>query len=270
MGETPNPSGDDPVPAAGQPETGPPEAGPGRWRLLLWDVDGTLVHAGPVARAAFDLAVARALGRDPGEHGVVMSGKTDPQIAREILAALALSGEEVARHLPGVLAGLEGALAGAVDEIRRHGRVLPGVEHLLPRLHATPGVVQTVLTGNLASNAVVKLRAFGLDRWLDVEVGAYGSDHHDRRALVPLAVEKASTRSGHRFRPEEVWVIGDTPRDLGCARAAGVRCLLVATGGHYGYEELSALGADAVLPDLSDVEAVVELLLGPAPSAERV
>jgi phosphoglycolate phosphatase len=238
------------------------EASPGRWRLVLWDVDGTLIHAGPVARAAFDLAVARALGRDPGDHGVDTSGKTDPEIAREILAALALSGNEVARHLPGVLAGLQAALSGAVEEVRRHGRVLPGVEELLPRLHATPGVVQTVLTGNLAANALVKLQAFGLDRWLDLEVGAYGSDHHDRRRLVPLAMGRATARHGHRFEREEVWVVGDTPRDLACARAAGVRCLLVATGRQYGLEDLRGLGADAVLPDLSDVEAVVDLLVG--------
>ena len=115
------------------------------------------------------------------------------------------------------------------------------------------------MTGNIRPGAAVKLGAFGLDRWLDLEIGAYGSDHADRNQLVPLAVERAAARHGHGFGPDEVWVVGDTPKDLGCAQAGGVRCLLVATGSHP-IEELETLGADLVLPDLSDVDLVVGVL----------
>ena len=229
-------------------------------RLILWDIDGTLVHAGPAAREAFDWAVASVLQREVVEHGISMSGKTDPQIALELMAALAVDDEEARRHLPAVLEGLERELEGAADTIREKGHVHPGVEDLLRRLHKRPGVVQSVLTGNLAANGALKVAAFGLERWLDMDIGAYGSDDHDRTKLVPIAILKAARRYGHHFRPEEVWVIGDTPRDLECARAGGARCLLVGTG-RYSYDDLLKEDADAVFPDLSDVDQVEKLLL---------
>jgi phosphoglycolate phosphatase-like HAD superfamily hydrolase len=230
-------------------------------RLILWDVDGTLVMAGPAAQRAFDLAVASVVGRDPEGHGVRMSGKTDPQIAMEIMAALDMAEDEASRFLPSVLEGLIQELEAAEDTIRKHGRVLPGVRELLPKLHRPPQLVQSLLTGNLAPNAALKLRAFELERWVDLEVGAYGSDDRDRTVLVPIAMAKAQERYGDRFEPEEVWVVGDTPRDLECAQAAGTRCLLVGTG-RYGFDELAGLGADAVLDDLGDVDAVYALLTG--------
>ena len=229
-------------------------------RLILWDIDGTLVHAGPAARAAFDLAVASVLRREVPDHGISMSGKTDPQIALEVMAALAVEDEEARRHLPAVLEGLTRELDAAADTIREKGRVHSGVEELLSRLNEHAGVVQSVLTGNLAANAALKVAAFGLERWLDMEIGAYGSDDQDRTRLVPIAIAKATRRYGHAFIPDEVWIIGDTPRDLACARAGGARCLLVATG-RYPFDELLKEDADAVLPDLTDVDQVEKLLL---------
>jgi phosphoglycolate phosphatase len=230
-------------------------------RLILWDVDGTLISAGPAARVAFDLAVARVIGRAPDDHDVHMSGKTDPQIAMEILATMALSERDARDSLPEVLRSLELELERAVDVIRRDGFVHPGVESLLSRLAATPDVVQSVLTGNLAANARMKLGAFHLDRWVDLDIAATGDDHHDRTQLVPVALRKAEARFGHRFDPAETWIIGDTPRDLECARAGGARCLLVATG-RFDFDSLSALDGDAVLPDLSDADLVIRILLG--------
>ena len=229
-------------------------------RLILWDVDGTLTMSGEAAQRAFDLAVASVVGHDPSGHGVHMSGKTDPQIALEIMAAIDMAEDEAKRLLPSVLEGLVEELEAAEDTIRQHGRVLPGVLELLPRLHRPPRIVQSLLTGNLAPNAALKLRAFGLERWVDLEVGAYGSDDRDRTVLVPIAMLKAERRYGYRFEPDEVWVVGDTPRDLDCARAAGARCLLVGTG-RYPFDELQGLEADAVLRDLSDADKVCRLLL---------
>ncbi len=230
-------------------------------RLVLWDVDGTLLSAGAAARDVFDQAVAAVVGRDPGGHGVSMSGKTDPQIALEILASLALSEPDARRHLPAVLGALEGRLEHAVELIRNDGSVHPGVVEVLARLDADPEVLQSVLTGNLAANARLKLGAFGLDRWLDLEVAATGSDDHDRTNLVPVALQKVAARYGRRLDPSDVWVVGDTPLDLACARTGGARCLLVATG-RPTLEELSGLGADAVVPDLADVERAVRILTG--------
>lgn len=233
--------------------------------LLLWDVDGTLIRAGGLGREPFQRAVASVLrGReiDPMLHEQVrMSGKTDPQIARELLAFASVTEDDIEHHLPEVLQLLEENLAGVEPEIAAKGRVLPGVPEILERAAGAGAgsAVSSVLTGNLAGNALVKLRAFGLDRWLDLRVGAYGSDHHDREELVPIALAKAAAHHAGPFSAGETWVIGDTPRDLACAKAGGARCVLVATGG-FARDELDGLGADAVLDDLSDTDAVVSLL----------
>ena len=233
----------------------------GERRLILWDIDGTLVHAGPAAREAFDLAVASVLQREVPDHGISMSGKTDPQIAVEVMAALEVSEADAREHLPAVLEGLTRELKAAAHTIREKGRVHRGVEELLRRLHDHPGVVQSVLTGNLAANAARKVGAFGLAKWLDLEIGAYGSDDQDRTRLVPIAIAKAKNRYGVEFSDDDVWIIGDTPRDLAAATAGGAKCLLVGTG-RFPFDELIKEDADAVLPDLSDVDQVEKLLLG--------
>ena len=229
-------------------------------RLVLWDVDGTLVSAGPAARDAFDAAIEHVLGRAPGDHGVQMSGKTDPQIALEILANLAITRDEARAHLPTVMRALERELEDAVEVMRTTGRELPGARRVLRSLAEEPSVAQTVLSGNLAANARLKLAAFGLEGFVDWEIGAYGSDDEDRTKLVPVALSRAQTIRRWRFEPGDAWVVGDTPRDLECARAGGTRCLLVATG-RFELDRLTGLGADVVLPDLSDAEAVVRDLL---------
>lgn len=236
-------------------------------RLLLWDVDGTLIHSGGLGREPFQRAVAEVLAGhdvDPSLHDQVrMSGKTDPQIARELLVLASVAEEDVERHLPEVLRLLEANLGELEEEIAARGTLLPGVQDVLERCASAAAgtVVSSVLTGNLAANALVKLRAFELDRWLDLRVGAYGSDHHDREELVPIALAKAAAHHDGTFSADETWVIGDTPRDLACARAGGARCALVATG-TYARDELDGLGADAVLDDLADTAAVVSLLIG--------
>jgi phosphoglycolate phosphatase len=227
--------------------------------LVLWDIDGTLLRGGGVARDVFDEAVTAVLGRHPGDHRIHMGGKTDPQIALEILAFAALEDAEAAASLPAVLEALERGLAAATDELRQGGYVLPGVPEVLQALDADPAVRSTVLTGNTQANAVVKLAAFELTPWVDVEIGAFGSDDADRTALVPIALERARRLRGLALGLDDVWVVGDTPRDLACARSAGVRCALVATG-HSSLDELRATDADAVLEDLSDLDGVVKLL----------
>ncbi len=225
-------------------------------RLVLWDLDGTLVHTAGIGAAVFDTALERVLGRAPAER-VRMGGMTDPQIA---LAYLDLMHEDPA-HLPAVLRHLEEGLEAAAEQLAADGRPMPGADAVLRRLAGDPRVTSTVLTGNLAPNAAVKLAAFGLDRWLDLEVGAYGSDDADRDVLVPLALRRLAERRGIELKPDATWVVGDTPRDLACATAAGAHCLLVATGG-FGADALRDLGADVVLDDLTDTERVLAVLAG--------
>jgi phosphoglycolate phosphatase len=224
-------------------------------RLVLFDIDGTLVRAGPVGAAVFDRAIEAVLGPVPAQR-VHMSGKTDPQIVREYLALLE---EDDPDHLPAILAHLEKELAVAADQLAREGAPCPGVTELLPALATDSRFHLSVLTGNIAPNAVVKVSAFGLQEWLDLETGAFGSDSEDRKALVPIALGRLASLRGTRLRPDQAWVVGDTPRDFECAVAGGAHCLLVATG-RYDHEELQQLGADAVLDDLADTGEVVSLL----------
>jgi phosphoglycolate phosphatase len=225
-------------------------------RLVLWDVDGTLIRAGAVGAQVFDRALARSVGPVPSAR-VSMGGKTDPQIVREYLELMEL--DDIDGRLPVILGHLEQELAGAVAALAADGFALPGVAELLARLARTPGLHQSVLTGNIAPNAIVKLSTFGLAQWLDLDVGAYGSDNADRTQLVPVALERLRRLRGVVVEPDEVWVVGDTANDLACARAGGARCLLVATG-RVSLDDLVGCGPDGVMADLSDVDAVAALL----------
>ena len=228
---------------------------------MLWDVDGTLLKAGAAGRLAFADAVAAVLGVEvPPEVLPRMAGKTDPQIAREMLAHLEIASPD--QHLEPLRSALEAALTARVAQIRREGVVLPGVREALTAL-ADSGMVQTVVTGNVAPNARTKLTAVGLigedgDGPLRLDLGAYGSDDSDRDNLVPIALDRCRA-AGVPVSKDTTWVVGDTPRDLACARAAGVRCLLVATGG-YELDALEGRGADAVFCDLLDTARLVGLL----------
>lgn len=225
-------------------------------QLVLWDIDGTLVHAGNVAGDVFDQTIERLTGMRPPER-VRMSGKTDPQITREYLEMMDV--DDVERSLKQILTALPSDLEGQQGLIREQGRVLPGVLDALDALDALEEVEQTLLTGNLEANARIKLRAFDLERRFDFAIGAYGSDHHDRRRLVPIALERV-LRIRHRvIAPEQVLVVGDSANDLACARAGGARCLLVATG-RSSFDELSQLEPDYVMTDLKDTQAFLGAL----------
>lgn len=221
-------------------------------RLILWDIDGTLISSGGIGRRAIEEAAA-LVGRLTEVPNVVMSGKTDPQILREIFTAAALSGDRIDGLLPEAMAAAERSLAAAEQELRDRGSVLPGVRAVLERLRDSPGVRQTLLTGNLTANAAVKVAAFGLTDFFDAEVGAYGTDHADRLELVPIALERSERFRGERYNQDEVWVVGDTANDVACAHAGGVRCLLVT-------EDAEDVSADVVLPDLRDGELVMRIL----------
>lgn len=226
--------------------------------LVVWDIDKTLVDAGPSSADAMNTAVSKALDRTVS-HGVRFGGKTDPRIAREILLAVGVPAPHD-DHVADILDHLEEILAERAELVAEHGRVLPGVREVLTKLRAA-GTVQTVLTGNIKPNAIVKLAAFGLGEFVDLDIAAFGSDDSNRNVLLPLVLERAERAYGRRWSPDETWVIGDTEHDCECAAAAGAHCLLVGTG-RTSVADLAALGPDVVLPDLSDVDRVVDKLLG--------
>jgi phosphoglycolate phosphatase-like HAD superfamily hydrolase len=231
-------------------------------RLVLWDIDGTLVQAGEVGRDIFTEAFQAVLGRDPDQvtaRALVMAGRTDPEIALEFLAAHEIAEGE--QHLPAFSEALVTALAAKAAVIRERGRALPGSRETLDALGRADGVVQSLLTGNLQPNALLKLVSFDLDGYLDFEVGGFGSDHHHRPSLVEVARAKAERKYGAAFDGPATVLVGDTPLDVAAGRAGGARVVAVATG-PFRADELATTGADAVLEDLGDVEAAVAAILG--------
>ncbi len=221
--------------------------------VLLWDIDGTLTRTPGLGVRAFAAAVESVTGRPIVSQRYDFGGKTDPLIAVELLEALHI--DEPWSLVPLVLAEVERRYSELLPELRSSIVTLPGVVDLLVTCASSVGT-QTVVTGNIEVAARCKLEASGLHGHLELTRGAYGSDHADRRELVRLALRRVARF--HDIDPSSTWVIGDTPRDAACAHANGVRCLLVATG-TFTVEHLETVGADAVLPDLSDTGRVLEL-----------
>lgn len=227
-------------------------------RLVLWDIDGTLVDTAGHGAGAFADAFEVMFGRAP-EGPVPMAGRTDHEIALSILQQNRVDGGEA--HLPGMWRALEAALARKRDAIRAEGRALPGAAQALEALSGHPGVLQSLLTGNIQANAATKLGAFGLERWLDLEIGGYGSDGGVRSELVAVALGRAQAKHGEPLSPQDAVLVGDTPLDVAAARAVGARVVAVASG-HSSEDELRAAGPDALLSDLCDTDALVVAVLG--------
>ncbi|MBV9998845.1 MAG: HAD family hydrolase [Verrucomicrobia bacterium] len=217
-------------------------------KLFLFDLDGTLLTTDGAGRTALKLASADAFGVSEDLSNVAIAGNTDSRIGQEILAKHDIPITE------GSLNRLMGAyLARLVDQLKINpGRILPGVMQVLDRV-AHAGVGLGLLTGNLRRGADLKLGAHGIKRFF--EFGAFGDDDFDRNNLGPIALERAQAWYKTRFSPEETYVIGDTPRDVACARAFGARAVAVATG-QYSSEELAATQPDFLFADLSDVRKV--------------
>lgn len=226
-------------------------------RLLLFDIDGTLLDTKGAGRAALRTALRVTCGETGPIDSFDFHGKTDPGIVRALLRAAGWEDREVDERLddlwPTYLRELERELAS------RDGRVTPypGVTELLDRLRADPRFALALVTGNVARGAWRKLGAAGLEDHF--EYGAFGSDSEHRDALPPLALQRASRRLGRRVAPEDAWVIGDTPEDIRCARSSEIPVLAVATGRHRP-EELHRHGPDHVFPDLGSIDAVLEAL----------
>lgn len=227
-------------------------------RLILWDVDGTLLRTGGAGRRALEVAVRSVVPQLDEVPHVRMSGLTDQRILWSIMEAAGVASIETL--LPEAMEVAEQEIAKSLDWIRDEGTCLPGVVTLLERLDAIDGARQTLLTGNLVMNAKMKMRAFDLERFIDFDVGAYGSDHIERTELVPVALRRVRELRGETYAPNEVWVVGDTEHDLACARAGAVRCLLVGTSWD-GEDPVGDFGADAYFEDLSDTDRVLATLL---------
>jgi phosphoglycolate phosphatase len=219
---------------------------------VLWDIDGTLLRSGAVAPLAFLDAVAEVTGVRPTAERRDYGGRLDTEIAEMLLAAV---GAEMT-YVADVLEALRRLVLERLDDLRAQTRTFAGVDWLLARL-AAAGVRQTVVTGNLAAIARHKLEAGRLIPPIELDLGGFGDSAASRAAVARVAIDRLAA-VGWRPDPGEVWIVGDTPRDLACAQAVGVHCALVATG-RTPFEDLAGLGADIVLPDLSDPRPLLDL-----------
>jgi phosphoglycolate phosphatase-like HAD superfamily hydrolase len=226
--------------------------------LLLWDIDGTLMRGNRTVIHRFGQAL-REIYELPAEirwtdHG----GKTDGQIVLETLALHEIDEQRALADLPRFIKRYHELMVDVAHQLHESLRLMPGVVPALEALEQR-GAIQTLLTGNMEPVAEIKLRALGLERYFDIPIGAYGSDHHDRTRLVPIAARKAAARYGALDgRPV---VIGDTPRDIACGKAGNARTVAVATG-DYSVEQLAEHEPDVVLADLSDTAAALAAILG--------
>ncbi len=224
-------------------------------RLILLDVDGTLLDCSGQSREPFARALQEVFGIWGDGEGYDFSGKTDGKIAFE-LACRAGVPEAVARQ--GVGAVRERYLVELPRWLKpERTQVLPGVKRLLEALEATREIGCGLLTGNWQRGAAAKLSSAGLKN--DYAVGAFGEDGFEREELPPVALERAEKFWKRRWLASEVWIVGDSLLDIRCAQAWGLRCLAVATG-KTSFEVLQAAGADRVVATLADPR-VFDLLL---------
>ena len=226
-------------------------------KLILFDIDGTLLHTRGAGRRAIHAALLAELGA-VAPDGVRFDGKTDPQIVRELLDCARHPGAVDEARIAAVCRRYVDLLAAELATPTAHTTVYPGVSALLDLLEARGDALLGLLTGNVADGARLKLRAAGIvpERF---RVGAFGSDHHDRGALAPVAAERAAPLMGRLPRGAEVVILGDTPADMTCGRSLDARAIGVATGS-YSAADLAAAGAYAVFTDLSDQASVVQAI----------
>jgi phosphoglycolate phosphatase-like HAD superfamily hydrolase len=222
--------------------------------LVLFDIDGTLLRSGPIPMACLAAAFTKVTSYT--FPAVQAAGKTDPLIVREAFRLVGIPKRDWVELEQRILRKYPLYLERDNQELRAHSVLLEGVEVLLTYLHSRQ-CPMGLLTGNLENTARRKLEVFGLNRFFPV--GGFGSDCADRNRLGRVALERAARHYGFRFRPEKVWVVGDTPRDVEAARSLGARALAVATG-PFTQPYLEEFLPDVTLPHLGQMGSVVEAL----------
>jgi phosphoglycolate phosphatase-like HAD superfamily hydrolase len=221
-------------------------------KLILFDIDGTLIDSGGAGTRAMDTAFEELFSVRSAFKEIRMDGKTDPQIINEGL------------RLHGV-AGPNGAVPEFYSIYLRHlrnniyggGHIKKGVREALDALCSRDNYVMGLLTGNIEEGARIKLERFGLDSYFSL--GVFGSDDEDRNRLLPLAIDKLYGKTMQRVAYSDCVVIGDTPRDIECSKPYGALAIAVATGS-YPSSVLAEAGADVVLDDLSDTDSLMSIL----------
>ena len=222
-------------------------------KLLLWDIDGTILHTGKAGETALGRAMEKLHGINPGLQGLEIAGRTDKWIVEQLLArdGKANGPAEVAHFLDVYVELL------AEELPQRNGGLHPGVLGILEEAHKRPELLQALLTGNIEKGARLKLTRYGVNHFFGF--GAFADDSAVRNELGPHAKRRAKEHHGEEFPPERIFVIGDTPHDIACARAIGAKAIAVATGA-FTEKQLKDCGADAVFTDLAHPKSFFQLL----------
>lgn len=229
-------------------------------RLILFDIDGTLLITGGAAKKAFVRAVQDTYGVVGRLETFPFDGKTDPQIIRIVLKEAGVAESVIEAKLRDCL---NLYVKYNEEELPRATKAVlyPGVRDVLELLSKDERITLGVLTGNVEQGAKQKLAMFDLARYF--VFGVYASDSADREELARLALQRAAEVTGHRFEPQETYIIGDTEFDISCARAIGARAVAVATG-NSGVERLGSFGPDLLFRDYSHPGRFYEALTGEA------
>jgi phosphoglycolate phosphatase-like HAD superfamily hydrolase len=230
-------------------------------RILLWDIDGTLLHS--PRRGAFKDYTVPMLEEVFGTAGrlpqMVVAGMTDLQIVAEALKDEGFTNEHILERIDHLRESYMTAMHKATSNNEEFFELLPGVREVLQAVSDHPRYHSALLTGNIQAAANLKMKLVGISEFFDLP-GAFGDESHDRRHLPAFAAERIRARLEIDLLAEQFIVIGDTPNDIECARHFGARSLAVGTGRLYGKDDLLACDPDALLPNLSDLALVMETL----------
>ncbi len=230
-------------------------------KLVLFDVDGTLVDTAGAGRRAMERAFHDVFGIDGFERAarVPYAGRTDPVILQSIAEAIGIEPDAFRLRTSELQACFVREIEAEMGRPDDKRRTMPGVPGLLEALEAMDGVHMGLLTGNLESGARAKLEPFRLNRYFPT--GGFASDNPDRRKIAEIACRKVSELTGIAFEAAQVTVVGDTEHDVDCARANGFRAVAVDSG-WVSHETLERARPDVLLDDLSDRARVLEALIG--------
>lgn len=222
-------------------------------KLILWDIDHTLIETRGVGTQVFRDAFEQVTGHKIDQLADV-TGRTEQVIFAETLELYGI--KDPGDYFPKFVQAQADQNRANVEEMRRKGRVLPGAREALEALAALPEITQTILSGNPRPSAEIKLNAFGLAKFLDLDSGAYGDDDPVRANLVGIARQRASQRHGSTFTEDTTTIVGDTTSDVEAATKGGAGLIAVASG-KTSAQALRDAGASIIFEDLTDTAAVV-------------
>jgi phosphoglycolate phosphatase len=226
-------------------------------RLVLFDIDGTILYTGGAGRRAMRRALLEVFGATGPIKGFPFAGKTDPQIILELMTLAGYAANLIQKRMPSFW---ERYVEYLEDELTRADGlvVYPGVVDLIGALRENDGTILGLQTGNIQRGARLKLEPTGLNPFFPV--GAFGDDSDDRNELPRIAVQRVRKQFGRAFRGPEVIIVGDTPADVSCARHFGARVVAVATG-FQNRKDLVAAQPDALFDDFRDTQKVLAAIL---------